>query len=243
MVVSSYNVRQLPLLAIQSDASSFSNFWLSSEAISGSNAELSQGLQQLVVQGEPTPFYLHGSTGSGKTHLLSATMRFNQEEGNLPTSFFDLAAAHTQPEQLSSLESYRLICVDNVDAWAGYSAGEQALFNLVEQVKQRQWPLLLAAQSKPQQAGFALADLVSRLDSGVVYRVHELDDVGAFEAIRLRVKQRGLVISDDAINYLLTHFARDKHSLFKAIDQLDKASLVAKRKITIPFMQQILSEI
>ena len=76
----------------------------------------------------------------------------------------------------------------------------------------------------------------------MVYHVKQLSDDGKFAAIQARAKYRGLMIQDDAIRYLLTHHARDNKSLFASIDQLDKASLVAKRKVTVPFLQQVLSQ-
>ena len=133
-----------------------------------------------------------------------------------------------------------MLCLDNIDAWCGDSVREQALFSLVERVKQCQWPMVVTANDKPLGAGFELADLVSRLQSGVVFRIAELDDLGKLQAMRERVQQYGLVVNDEGLRYLLTYYARDNHSLFQAIQRLDAASMVAKRKITIPFIQQVL---
>ena len=238
-----HNTGQLPLMASQADVPSFDNFAALPDAL---NLELLDVLKQFSSQGTPTPFYLYGNSGAGKTHLLSATMRSVQQStrdtARSSVLYFDLSNPVIQATFLTQIEQADFIFLDNIDAWAGDAEKERALFAVVERAKQQQWALLAAAQDKASQAGFALADLVSRLDSGVVYHVKQLSDDGKFAAIQARAKYRGLMIQDDAIRYLLTHHARDNKSLFASIDQLDKASLVAKRKVTVPFLQQVLSQ-
>lgn len=233
-----YDTGQMSLISTKSDVSRFDNFLLGQKE---SNKELLNLLQKMVADGEPTPCFLQGISGSGKTHLLSATLRSLQEKGVGNVFYFDLRNPAISPELIRNIEKPNFICMDNVDAWAGDVDGEQALFSIVERAKQNVWPILIAANNKPSKLGINLADLVSRLSSGVVYGVAKLDEETTFAAIQLRAKERGLVIQDDAIRYLLTHYARDNKTLFATIDRLDKASLVAKRKVTVRFLQQVLN--
>jgi DnaA family protein len=87
---------------------------------------------------------------------------------------------------------------------------------------------------------FQLPDLLSRLGSGPVYRINELDDQGKQSALQLHARNRGFDMPDDVANYLLKHCPRDMVSLFKILDQLDEASLSAQRKLTIPFVSTLL---
>ena len=48
-------------------------------------------------------------------------------------------------------------------------------------------------------------------------------------------------LPDETANFLLTRLARDMHTLFEALDLLDKASLQAQRNLTIPFVKEILN--
>ncbi len=41
--------------------------------------------------------------------------------------------------------------------------------------------------------------------------------------------------------YLLQHLARDMRSLCHALERLDRASLVAQRRLTLPFIKQVLA--
>jgi DnaA family protein len=51
----------------------------------------------------------------------------------------------------------------------------------------------------------------------------------------------GIEISDQVGRFLLTHYDRDLPSLWVMLTKLDQESLAAKRKLTIPFLKQIMS--
>ena len=60
------------------------------------------------------------------------------------------------------------------------------------------------------------------------------------EALQRRAAARGLELADDAAAYLVHRLPRDMHSLFGVLDELDHASLVAQRRLTIPFLREAL---
>lgn len=61
------------------------------------------------------------------------------------------------------------------------------------------------------------------------------------EVLQHTAYQRGFQLSDETANFLITRLARDMHTLFEALDLLDKASLQAQRNLTIPFVKEILN--
>ena len=62
------------------------------------------------------------------------------------------------------------------------------------------------------------------------------------QALRLRAAQRGLQLPHETSDYLLKRLPRDLPSLFEILDDLDEASLVAQRKLTIPFIRDALEK-
>ena len=197
-------------------------------------------LQSCLLKGEPRMLFLYGADGAGKSHLLYAAMRFAKEE-ILASSYLSLKDKYASPAMLESLDVRNLVCIDDVQHWASNSDYERALFTLFEQVKQGGGQLIVAATHPPRECGYQLTDLVSRLSSGLVYPLHALNDEQQFEAIRLRAQHRGLKISDEAVKYLLTRSSRNTTELFSILDDIDRASLVEKRKVTIPFLQSLLA--
>jgi len=97
--------------------------------------------------------------------------------------------------------------------------------------------LIFAAGAPPRQAEWRLEDWRSRAGACIVYQLRELDEAGRVEALRLRAAQRGLQLPAETSEYLLKRMPRDLRSLFEILDELDEASLVAQRRLTIPFIR------
>ena len=72
------------------------------------------------------------------------------------------------------------------------------------------------------------------------FQVHTLSDEQKLAALQQRAKARGLQLEEEVGEFLLRHCPRDTRFLFEILEKLDAASLVAQRKLTIPFVRSIL---
>lgn len=224
---------QLALAIAAQDKASFDNFW------TGSNTELVQALQAMTGAEGARVIYLYGPPGAGKSHLLFATLRM-AEQANQASSFQPLSNPHVSAEMLEMVDPSHLVCLDDVHLWHGDAAKERALFALFERIKHAGGRLLVTAIQPPEKSGFGLRDLVSRLSSGLIYPLHGLDDEQMLAALSLRAEQRGLSVSTDVFKYLLSRMSRDTSAIFGLLDDIDRASLAEQRRVTIPFIQQLL---
>ncbi|HWG68136.1 MAG TPA: DnaA regulatory inactivator Hda [Steroidobacteraceae bacterium] len=207
----------------------FDSFW------PGSNEEI---VAALKLPAE-APLWLWGAHGSGKTHLLQAVCAAAGEAA----AYFPLNRPQALPPQaLSGFERSRVLCVDDVDAVAGDLDWERALFRLFNEAAELRTRLIFAAAAPPRQGGWRLDDWRSRAAACVVYQLRELDDGGRIEALRLRAVKRGLQLPYETSEYLLKRLPRDLRSLFDILDQLDEASLIAQRRLTIPFIRDALEK-
>lgn len=198
-------------------------------------------LHQLRSGSEPF-LYLWGAAGSGKSHLLHALCHAANERG-VSSIYFSLQEYRAfDVALLDGLEQYSLVAIDDIDRIAGEGPWEEALFHLYNRIRDSNVRLVVTAASAPANAGFHLPDLVSRLGWGPVYQLHQLDDNGKGAALQLRARRRGMALPDDVAAYLLKHAARDLPRLFALLDELDHASLTAKRKLTIPFVRELLQQ-
>ena len=116
----------------------------------------------------------------------------------------------------------------------------EALFHLFNRIRDAGHYLLIAADAAPRQLEIALPDLDSRLRWGVVLRIQALDDDGKLAALRARAYDRGIDLSEEVAQFILNRSPRQTGELFLLLDHLDQASLSAKRKVTIPFVKQLL---
>jgi len=228
---------QLALNLKLRDASSFENYFVAR------NREAVERLQHAVRNLGSVPhapaswLYLWGEPGTGKTHLLEAACRAAQEQGHAPLYVPLADKADFTTALLEDVEQVPLVCVDDVDAIAGDATWEAALFALYEHLRAHGGMLMLAARSSPAAIGLKLADLSTRLTAGLVYQLQPLSDAEKIAALRLRAQRRGLEMTEEVANYLLTRFPRDMHSLFALLDKLDTATLAAQRRLTIPFLR------
>jgi len=230
-----FTTPQMALPIALSDKASFRNFCV------GAHGELIESLHSCVQLREPKLVYFYGNSGTGKSHLLFSAIRLAAQEA-INTSYLSLADPKVNQQMLAMIDAQHLVCIDDVHAWAGDDDREQALFTLFEQIKHAGGQLLISGLKAPAHCGFELRDLVSRLASGLVYPLHALTEEQQFEALQSRANHRGLVISDDAVRYLLSRSSRDTSELFDILDRIDQASLVEKRKVTIPFLQRLLKK-
>ena len=67
-----------------------------------------------------------------------------------------------------------------------------------------------------------------------------LDDVGRAEVLRQRAAARGLQFDEAALDWLLRRHSRDLSDLGMLFERLDQASLAAQRRLTVPFLRQVL---
>jgi DnaA family protein len=123
---------------------------------------------------------------------------------------------------------------------AGKSDWETALFALCNQVLDENRVLIVAAAMSSRECPIELPDLQSRLARLATYQVSALADEDRVLALQLRAKHRGLDLPDDTARYLLSRSRRDMASLYELLDKLDLAALRAQRRLTIPFVREVL---
>lgn len=117
--------------------------------------------------------------------------------------------------------------------------GDFDLYNrILESGKTR---LLITGDRPPRQLNLGLADLASRLDWGQIYKLQPLSDEDKLQALQLRARLRGFELPEDVGRFLLKRLDREMRTLFMTLDQLDRASITAQRKLTIPFVKDILN--
>lgn len=181
--------------------------------------------------------WVWGAPATGKTHLLQAACEMAGDRSvYVPLSMLGTAG----PGILEGLASRELICLDDIDRVAGDADWEAALFGLCNEVLDAGRSLVVAAAMSPRECPIELPDLQSRLARLAAFKVRELDDEQRIGALQLRARHRGLELPDDTASYLLSRNRRDMASLYELLDKLDLESLRAKRRLTIPFVREVL---
>jgi DnaA family protein len=229
-------LRQFPLRLSRERQRTFTNY------IVGTNPKAVRAVEALCDSSEADSLYLWGKS-CGKTHLLLAALDAVERHGAEAVYLPMREMAGLSPACLDGLIAADLVCIDDIEQIAGNPAWEEALFHLYNRTRDHNGRLLLTGHASLSRLGIQLPDLQSRLSWGANYRLRALNDEGLRELLLQLSVDRGMEMSGDAVDYLLKRYSRDIKALVVLIDDLDKRSLSAKQKLTIPFLRQSLSEI
>lgn len=225
-------MRQLPLSVRLHDRARFASY------LPGPNGQVAGQLAELASHQRSGLWWLCGPAGSGKTHLLQALCAA-AGEGAQYVPLSELAAYG--PSALADWRGARWLCLDEAGAVIGDGAWERALFAVYRDCEERGASLLVAAREAPPLLSFALPDLASRCAAGLRLTLRALDEEDQLAALRLRAQQRGFELPDETARYLQRRLPREMRSLFAVLDELDAAALAAQRRLTVPFIKEVLA--
>ena len=229
--MSSRHEDQLLLAVGLEDEATFRNFVTSLE-----NLQVVSWLQD--PERPDSPVLIWGPPASGRTHLLQACCHTAGDRAAiyLPLKYKD----QLRPEVLEGVSGLSLICIDDLQFAAGDQDWELALVRLINAVNPTNSHLLFSASAKAGEIPWELADLRSRLQQVLVFRLHALNDEGKKEAFELRARNRGLNLAAGVAEFICIRAERRLDALMEILERLDKDSLRRQHRITIPLVKEIL---
>jgi len=189
--------------------------------VAGRNVELLAALRQAAAgAAEVRAVYLWGEAGSGKSHLLRA-----------------MAAQHGIYAVRAVPMAASLVAVDDVEALD--DAAQIALFELYNRMREQGGLLLVSGRQAP--AHLALRDdLRTRLSGGHVFALQALSEPERRAVLRQAADVRGIALSDEVMDFMLTRFSRDLGSLMELLALMDGYALQTRRAITIPLIKAMM---
>ncbi|NNE06835.1 MAG: DnaA regulatory inactivator Hda [Xanthomonadales bacterium] len=207
--------------------------------VAGPNEAVLQSLRG-IVDGPELQAYLWGPPSSGKTHLLNALCLATRSRGgsafyaglkNLPTGSQAL---------LDGLEQVDLLCIDDCEHAAGDAEWETALFHCINRFRDAGRKLVLASREPLGSLPLNLPDLKSRLQWGLRLQLQALGDEQKLLVLGRYASSLGIELPEELGRYLLRRHARRLDRLIAALEQLQQAAFVGKRRLTVPLAREVL---
>ena len=226
---------------------SFENFFV--DGRNGETVKFCKSFAEGEISGVRS-LVLYGQRGAGKTHLLIAMSSLIREKSGEESVFYvsgkdireKVATSKTYEELKEHLGKYEgavFLAVDDLDAVEGNQEAEDQVFHLYNAVTQNGgW--FAVAMTEPPTAWKFSSWLATRLLWGLAFPVNPVgDDLKASVLKRVAVGM-GLTLPDNVANWLITRLPRDSASQMEALEKIDRHSLSAGRRVSIPLAREAL---
>ena len=166
-----------------------------------------------------------GPSASGKSHLIST----------LKNKYKILEAKEINNEKTNMLELKDLI-IENIEQIKNH----YFFLHVINIVKEKNFKVLLTSRLSINELNIRLEDLKSRL---LAYSHSKIllptDDV--LKGIIIKIsRDKGLLLNDTVINFILSHIERSYSVISGFIDDLDQFALIKKKKITVPLVKKLI---
>ena len=196
------------------------------------NKELLRLINQLFLNEKSSEVYIYGASGQGKTHVLQGAV-LKALEIDKHAVYIDCSDPF--PDYiLDFVDQIDFISFDNVHLISRES--QEVFFDLYNRARQAQIFILVSGNTLPSDLE-VMKDLKTRLSLAVVYKLEELSDELTMSVIDSQMSQRNLSVNSNVYEYLFKSYSRDLKLLLSTMNDLDKASLQAKKPISIPFVK------
>ena len=197
--------------------------------------------KQLIDQNLDDFIFLSGSKGSGKTHLLLSALHYAQHQqldcAYLPLEdFIDFPAK----DVIENYSNVKLLLIDDIEACAIHPEWQTALFDLYNNRLNVGLATIFSASHTARNLDcIELNDLKSRLAACLSFHIPVLNDTELEQFLQFIAEQRGIVLTEQCLQFILLRAGRSLNSLLNVINKLDAAQLSAGRKITVPFIKSL----
>ncbi len=180
----------------------------------------------------PAPaLVLWGPTGSGRSHLA----RIWAARSN--ARFLDGNRLGAAPQAIEDLGEARHAVIDDADL----VQDDRTLLHLYNLIANQGGQLLLTASGPVGDWGLTLPDLLSRLRTAWSCAIREPDDALLAALLVKQLQDRQLTVLPGVIAYLARHMERSFAAARRIVHELDRASLRARRPITLPLARTVLA--
>lgn len=203
---------------------------------------------------EYSPFYLHGSVGAGKTHLICAIGNHilandpDRRVGYVSASRF----AHRLQEALQerAMESFRenycrwdVLILDDIQFLANRREAQEELLSIFNALYQEGRPMIIAGDKAPDGLADIERGLVSRFSCGIVAGLAPPAYETRLAILRRYAGESGVCVTDEVLDVLAKRIPEDVRKMCGALRKVVAFARLVGQDITIEATNEILSHL
>jgi chromosomal replication initiation ATPase DnaA len=172
---------------------------------------------------------IHGPSKSGKTFLLTI---FAQKH-----SFIKISSKGLSSEKIDFLLSQKSLIVEDIDQ----STSEEILFLIFNDFKANNKFLVFSSTQDSSNIKFELKDLASRFKSVFNLEISNPSDNLLYSILLKQLSSRQIVIKKELLTHIINRIERTYNAVNKFVVNIDKESLVNKKKIDLKLINHVLT--
>ena len=200
-----------------------------SDFLPGKNAELLHQIALALLENQESAiFYVWGSKGTGKTHLMEAVAYAAIVAGKTPAL---LKPACPFPAFFQVLLIDPIECFEKEEQSALIAPLDEAIVN---------GALVFATGRFPLKSGHLRPDLASRFTRGLVYPLLLPDEDSMEAMIWRRAKALALELSPSVVRYMRYHLPNNPRDLVLFLEKLAAYSLSESKPVTVNLVKKLL---
>jgi chromosomal replication initiator protein len=185
--------------------------------------------------GQVSPLFLHGPTGSGKTHLLegicAAVRKRGRERRVVSLSAEQFTTYFLEALQGSGLPMFRrkyrdvdLLLIDDVQFFVGKKATLVELQHTMDTLARGGKQLVLAADRPPQDLRNLGGELVARMAGGLVVGIDPAEEATRLGILRSLAVRSPVEMPEEVLQWLASKLPGDARQLQGALHRIAAAS-------------------
>ena len=219
-----------------------------------SNRLAFMAVQSVLRQpGAVSPFYLHGPTGCGKTHLLEgmqSTLRRSGLRQVICLSAEQFTSHFLEALQGGGLPNFRrkyrdldALLIDDVQFFRNKRATLVEFQHTLDALLREGKQLIFSGDRSPRELPSLGAELTARLAGGLVCGLDPLDEQSRLEVLRRKAARFDQPVEDAALGWIASRMAGDARRLSGALHRLQAASEALRQPMTMELAEQALSDL
>ena len=203
---------------------------------------------------EYNPLFIYGNSGLGKTHLLYAIGHSIYEEDHSKKiayikgdDFTNRLVSSLQARKMKEFrEEFRnvdLLLVDDIQFIAGKESTQEEFFHTFNSIYEAGHQIVITSDRPPLEMSLLDDRLRTRFEGGVMADVQPPDLETRMVIIRNKASQLGLILSDDAVQYIANNITANIRQLEGVIKKLTAYKEILNEVITTDSVKRAIEDV
>ena len=197
------------------------------------------------------PFFVFGTTGVGKTHLLQAIgIKLKEDNPRMRVLYVTARVFENQyttavlqkkvNDFINFYQSIDVLLLDDIQEFAGKEKTQNTFFHIFNHLHQHQRQLVLSSDCRPSDLDGMVPRLISRFKWGMTVELEKPDYDLRRKFLAMNAAQDGLTISDDVLDFIATNVTENVRELEGVMVALLAHATMLEQDITIDLARRVI---